>query len=230
MHLTHICLSVVRDKSPQTSENQFRVCMILFPYLCCLVIIDFKPSCRRLLGERRWFSTESVLPTSQSYQNKGYCTLSHSLLCGSNCKCYPSENETIAALFFYWTARKTCMSCCSSNMSSRSRERINSRAKRGLTNLSDPHLVGRKWASLSLLWDWKGICCQHLLLQFRFPAKYFIQTGELQNRKKPNQFLKIVLDDRFGACKYCSGLQVQEGSCTKSQCWKELSKLGRYKV
>lgn len=75
------------------------------------------------------FPTNSILPTRQCYQNKKYCTLPHSPLCGSNCKIYPSENETIAALFIYWTTRKTHMSCCFSNMSNRYRKRIHISAK-----------------------------------------------------------------------------------------------------
>lgn len=167
--------------------------------------------------------------TRQSYQNKGYCIQSHSILCGSNCKSYPSE-KTLATLFIYWTARKTHMSCRFSNMSSRSRERINIRAKRVLTNLSDAQLLRRMWSSSRLLWGWEGISCQHLLWQFCFPAQSFIQTGELQNRMKPNQFLKIILNDRFGDGKYCPWLKVQEGGYSKSQCWKELYTLGRYRA
>lgn len=56
----HICLSRVRVKSPMTSENQFRVCMVLGPYLSCLVIIDFKPNCRGLLCEKKMIFQQTV--------------------------------------------------------------------------------------------------------------------------------------------------------------------------
>lgn len=100
------------------------------PLICVAVLsLTLSQTVEGCYVKRDDLPTDSIQPTRQRYQNKGYCTPPHSPLCGSNCRIYPFENKTTAALFIYWTTRKTHMPCCFSNMSNRYRKRIHISAK-----------------------------------------------------------------------------------------------------
>lgn len=170
------------------------------PLICvALLSLTLSQTVEDCYVKRDDFPTDSIQPIRQSYQNKGYCTPPHSPLCSSNCKIYPSENKTIAALFIYWTTRKTHMPCCFSNMSNRYRKRIHVRAKIEPSPTYLNHSSCKKVNFFQhCLQLGRQLLSVLLPLQLCFPAQHFGQICELQYRKKSNKFPKIILDDSWG--------------------------------